>query len=193
MRLHYRRWLTVEDGHFDQAIVTANGKKAWNNYNSDQGDSSAIHHVDREWRFHDVPLSGYFTGHSVQVGFDLTSDEGLELGGWQVDDVCIVANPYSICGDGVKSITEQCDSGAANQDKADVCRTDCHVPTCGDNIIDTGEACDEGEAGTESCSDKCVVIDTDGGGCCSANGGEVGSLSLAGFVGLLLLRRRRRR
>jgi hypothetical protein len=193
VRLHYRRWLTVEDGHFDQALVTANGKKAWTNYNSDQGDSSAIHHVDREWRFHDVPLSGYFSGHQVQVGWDVTSDEGLELGGWQLDDVCIVANPYSICGDGVKSPTEQCDTGAANADRPDVCRTDCHVPTCGDSIVDTGEACDDGPEGTESCSDKCALIDDGGGGCCSANGGQVGSFALASFVGMLMLRRRRRR
>jgi hypothetical protein len=193
VRLHYRRWLSVEDGHFDQATIAANGKKAWNNYNSDQGDMSAIHHVDREWRFHDVPLSGYFRGHSVQVAFDVTSDEGLELGGWQVDDVCVVANPYSICGDGVKTPTEQCDNGAANQDKPDVCRTDCHVASCGDNILDTGEACDEGPEGNAACSDKCAIIEDAGTGCCSANGGEVGSLSLAGFVGLLLLRRRRRR
>jgi hypothetical protein len=193
VRLHYRRWLTVEDGHFDQATITANGKAAWNNYNSDKGDSSAIHHVDREWRFHDVALSGYFSGHSVQVGFDITSDEGLELGGWQLDDVCVVANPYSICGDGVKTPTEQCDNGPANADKPDVCRTDCHVPTCGDNILDSSEECDEGGAGTDACSDHCTIVDDGGGGCCSANGGEVGSLSLAGCVSLLLLRRRRRK
>jgi len=192
VRLHYRRWLTVEDNYFDQATINANGKKAWNNFDSAQGDSSAIHHVDREWRFHDVPLSGYFSGHSVQVSWDITSDEGLELGGWQLDDVCIVANPYSICGDGVRTPTEQCDNGAANQDKPGVCRTDCRLPTCGDNIVDMAEECDEGADGTTRCSDKCTIID-EGGGCCSANGGEVGSLSLAGFVGLLLLRRRRRR
>jgi hypothetical protein len=193
VRLHYRRWLTVEDGHFDQATVAANGKKAWNNYNSDQGDSSAIHHADKEWRFHDVPLSGYFRGHSVEVTFDLTSDEGLELGGWQLDDVCVVANPYSICGDGVKTPTEQCDNGPDNADVADVCRTDCHLPTCGDNILDAEEECDEGADGTTTCSKQCTVIEESPGGCCSANGGEVGSLSLAGFVDLLLARRRRRR
>ena len=29
--------------------------------------------------------------HSAQIGFQLTSDEGSELGGWNIDDVCIVA------------------------------------------------------------------------------------------------------
>ena len=31
-----------------------------------------------------------------------------------MDDVCVVANPYAICGDGVRTSTEQCDNGAAN-------------------------------------------------------------------------------
>jgi hypothetical protein len=191
VRLQYRRWLTVEDGHFDDAEITANGKKAWNNFNSDMGDASVTHHVDKEWRFQDVPLSGYFNGHTVQVGWDLTSDEGLEMGGWQLDDVCIVANPYAICGDGVKTATEQCDKGADNQDKPDVCRTDCRLPACGDGILDNGEQCDNGP-NSPTCNDKCVLVD-DGGGCCSASGGEAGSLALAGCVGMLLLRRRRTR
>ncbi|HSD91029.1 MAG TPA: MYXO-CTERM sorting domain-containing protein, partial [Kofleriaceae bacterium] len=191
VRLQYRRWLAVEDSHFDQAEIKANGKKAWINYTGDNGDSSSIHHVDKEWRFHDVPLSGYFRGHSVQVSFDLTSDEGLELGGWQMDDVCVVANPYAICGDGVRTSTEQCDNGALNKDAADVCRTDCHLPTCGDAIVDSTEECDDGAA-TETCSATCKIIQPADGGCCSASGGP-GALVLAGGVGLLLLRRRRKK
>jgi uncharacterized protein (TIGR03382 family) len=93
----------------------------------------------------------------------------------------------------VKTPTEQCDNGAANEDKPDVCRTDCHAPTCGDNILDSDEACDEGAEGTETCSDKCAIIETPGGGCCSASGGDASSFALAGGLGLLLLRRRRRR
>jgi hypothetical protein len=192
VRLHYRRWLAVEDSHFDEAKITANDKQAWINFTGDNGDSSAIHHVDKEWRFQDLALSGYFSGHTVTVGWELNSDEGLELGGWQLDDVCIVANPYAICGDGVRTPTEQCDNGAMNRDKPDVCRTDCRLPTCGDNIVDSDEQCDEGADGTDRCSPECALLD-DGGGCCSANGGEAGSFALAGGLGLLLLRRRRRR
>jgi hypothetical protein len=190
VRLQYRRWLAVEDGHFDKAQIMANGKKAWQNHDSDLGDSSAIHHVDREWRFHDVPLSGYFSGHSVQVTFDLASDEGLELGGWQLDDVCIVANPYAICGDGVRTRTEQCDNGAMNADVADTCHTDCHLPTCGDSIVDSDEECDE-PGNTDACTLTCKIVVPVDGGCCSSSGGE-GSLALAGFVGMLIFRRRRK-
>ena len=190
VRLQYRRWLAAEDSHFDQAKIVANDKKAWINFTADMGDSSSTHHVDKEWRFHDVPLTSHFSGHTVTVGFEITSDEGLELGGWHVDDLCVVANPYSICGDGVKTPTEQCDNGASNADAPDVCRTDCRIPTCGDSIVDAVEECDDGETGSETCSDKCMPIDN-GGGCCSAGGGS-GSIALGGCVAMLLLRRRRK-
>lgn len=193
VRLHYRRWLAVEDSHFDQAKISANDKQAWVNFTGDKGDSSSIHHVDKEWRFQDVALSGYFRGHTVTVGWEITSDEGLELGGWQLDDVCIVANPYAICGDGVKTPTEQCDNGADNRDKPDVCRTDCRLPACGDTIVDADEACDAGSEGDDRCTPQCTIIEPIDGGCCSASGGQASSFLLAGGLGLLLVRRRRRR
>jgi hypothetical protein len=192
VRLQYRRWLAVEDSHFDTAMITANDKKAWVNFTGDIGDASAMHHVDKEWRFQDVPISGYFSGHTVTVGWEITSDAGLELGGWQLDDVCIVANPYSVCGDGVKSGSEQCDTGTGNRDAPNICRTDCRTPTCGDAILDNEEECDVGPTGDYVCSDKCKVIGPADDGCCSSSG-KPGSLLLAGLVGGLVLRRRRRR
>ncbi len=191
VRVQYRRWLAVEDSHFDTAMVTANDKKAWVNFTGDIGDASSLHHIDREWRFHDVPLSGYFSGHTLEVGWEIKSDGGLQLGGWQLDDVCIVANPYSVCGDGVKSGSEQCDTGAANQDLPDVCRTDCRAPTCGDGIVDSKEECDVGPDGDYLCSKQCTIVGPEAG-CCSSSGGS-GSLLLAGLVGGLVIRRRRRR
>ena len=190
VRLQYRRWLAAEDSHFDQAKITANDKQVWLNYTANMGDASSIHHVDREWRFHDVALSTHFTGHKVQVGWEITSDEGLELGGWQLDDVCIVANPDAICGDGVKTPTEQCDNGADNKDAPNLCHTDCRLPTCGDLYLDTGEQCDEGGA-TDNCSSKCEIIEPIDSGCCSTSGGA-GSLALSGLVGMFLFRRRRK-
>jgi hypothetical protein len=35
VRVQYRRWLAVEDSHFDTAMVTANDKKAWVNFTGD--------------------------------------------------------------------------------------------------------------------------------------------------------------
>jgi uncharacterized protein (TIGR03382 family) len=191
VRLQYRRWLGVEDSHYDQAKINANGTQTWMNTSANMGDSSSQHHIDKEWRFQDVSLTPFFYGHTLNVSFTLDSDTGLELGGWQIDDVCVVANPNSVCGDGVKTNTETCDDGSANADLPDKCRTWCKSPACGDGIVDTGEECDEGSA-TATCSNKCKAIDTSGGGCCSASGGGGGSIALGGFV-LALLRRRRRK
>ena len=194
VRVQYRRWLAVEDGQFDKARVTANDQLAWINSSENSGDNSAHHHIDKEWRFADVALSGYFRGRTLQVGWDLRSDGGLEFGGWTIDDVCIVANPNSICGDGVKTATEQCDDGAANADVPDACRTDCRAPTCGDRIVDSGEQCDDGSAGSPACTTKCKIIQAKVGGC-AAGGGPAGPVSLALITllgGVGLARRRAR-
>jgi hypothetical protein len=191
VRLQYRRWLGVEDSHFDQAQILANGTRAWINYTENAGDNSSTQHVDKEWRFHDVSLSPYFTGHKLKVRWDLKSDPGLEFGGWQLDDVCIVANPNSVCGDGIVTASEQCDNGSANFDLPNLCRTDCRMPACGDGIVDTGEQCDDGSDGSPECSKMCKQIGAPGGGCCSAGGGQ-GSFALVLVVGALLRRRRGR-
>jgi hypothetical protein len=165
VRLQYRRWLGVEDGFYDQARITVNDAPVWQNVNSNQSTSSTVDHVDKEWRFQDVQLAQYYVGHTVQIGWDLTSDSGLEFGGWTLDDVCIVANPESICGDGIVSPTEECDNGIANADVADTCRTYCRRPRCGDMIVDTGEQCDDGAAGSPSCTSRCETIANDASGC----------------------------
>jgi hypothetical protein len=193
VRLQYRRWLAVEDGHFDKARILANGKVAWNNFDSNKGDSSSVHTVDREWRYADVPLSKFIRNHQLQLTFDMTSDPGLHLGGWQLDDVCIVADPSSVCGDGVKSGAEQCDDGANNADTSGACRTDCFVATCGDGIVDDGEECDGGSDTSGACTDKCISnISVGGGGLCSSGGGA-GMSYLVGalLVGFACVRRRR--
>ncbi len=191
VRLQYRRWLSVEDSEFDKARVIVDGKQAWVNFSAAVGNSSATHHIDREWRFNDVAVSGYTFGHVLDIGWDLASDEGLQLGGWHVDDVCVVANIHSICGDGVKSPTEQCDDGPANADRAGACRTYCRVPTCGDGIVDELEVCDGGPGGSSTCTSSCEDV-PDEGGCCSSSRSAHGSLALGTLVGAMLLRRRRR-
>jgi hypothetical protein len=195
VRLQFRRWLAVEDSHYDEARVMVNGQRAWINFTQDIGDSSAIHHIDREWAFQDVRVSGYAFGHTLNLAFDLSSDEGLHLGGWQLDDLCVVANVKSVCGDGVKSLMEECDDGLANSNAPDAtCRTYCRLSSCGDEIVDSEEECDDGPLGTETCSLECERVEPpDTGGCCGASRSPHGSLALAGLVGLTMLRRRRRR
>jgi uncharacterized protein (TIGR03382 family) len=192
VHLQYRRWLAVEDSHFDQARITVGGQQAWINFSANMGDSSATQHIDREWRFQDVPLSGYQPGHTLDIKWDLTSDEGLQFGGWALDDLCVVANANSVCGDGLLSPHEQCDNGPANADEPNACRTYCQLPACGDNIIDKGEECDSGPDGNADCTAECKLVKPpELGGCCSASRGAGGSWALAAAVLGLMLRRRR--
>ncbi len=194
VHLQYRRWLAVEDSEFDKARVTVGGRQAFINLTENKGQRSSTHHIDREWRFQDLAVSGYTFGHTIDIRWDLQSDEGLQLGGWALDDVCVVANRRSICGDGFHGAFEQCDDGPDNADAPNKCRTYCLLPTCGDGIVDDGEQCDEGPDGTDTCSAACELLEpTDTGGCCSSSrdsGG--GAFALGALVGLVGLRRRRR-
>ncbi len=194
VRLQYRRWLAIEDGHFDKARIIANGNVVWNNYDSNKGDASSVHTIDREWRFVDLPLAKLIRGHTLKLGFDLTSDPGLHLGGWQIDDLCVVADPTSICGDGVVSPSEQCDDGPGNADAADACHTDCFLAACGDGLLDTGEECDAGGVDSFACDNQCKSkISIGGGGLCSTSNGTSGATWLLALLGVGLGLRRRRR
>lgn len=201
VRLQYRRWLNVEDGFFDQATIYSNGKLAWTNFNSDDEDGSSLHHQDREWRFHDVGLSSSIKDGAVQIKYEIASDGGLELGGWTIDDFCIVANRSAICGDGVRHGLEECDEGDANSNSdADACRTSCVAASCGDGVIDSGEACDDGNTiDGDGCEATCLLTSDEGADCgCRVGGqrggsGPAGVLAILGFAGLLALRRRRGR
>lgn len=130
VRLQYRRWLTVEDGIYDQASISANGEPVWRNYSSDFQGGGTVHHRDREWRFHDVDLSSVIgPDGELTLDFELTSDGGLEFGGWNVDSLCIVGHAPAGspeeggCGDGYVQSYEQCDDG--NLDNGDGCSSGC--------------------------------------------------------------------
>lgn len=165
VRLQYRRWLTVEDGDFDLGIITSNNQEVWTNRASGTG-QGATHHVDKEWRFHDVDLSDTIENGSVQVSFLIESDRGLEFGGWNIDDFCIVGylpEGANICGNGNMEGTELCDDG--NLVDGDGCEADCTftpgIPACGDGNVDPGEACDDGNlTDGDGCEATCVVTPT---------------------------------
>ncbi|MBA3549164.1 MAG: DUF4215 domain-containing protein, partial [Nannocystis sp.] len=136
VRLQYRRWLGVEDGHFDQATILVNNLPAWRNFDSNKGNNSGTQHVDREWRYHDVDITPGVVDGAVQLAFQLKSDQGLELGGWNLDELCVVGVEVTAsqsCGDGVQSADEACDDG--NQVADDGCSPPCELegetPTTG--------------------------------------------------------------
>jgi MYXO-CTERM domain-containing protein len=183
VRLQYQRWLTVEDGYWDRATISANGEQAWANYASADEWLASVHHRDREWRFHDVELSEFIGPDGlVTLEFGLVSDAGLEFGGWNLDRLCVVGHGLTpapgVCGDGIVQPFEQCDDG--NLVNGDGCSSGCLIELPKpepEPVLDDG-------------------WEPDGRGCgCSASedgsgpaGGLVG-LALFGIAGLLVRRR----
>jgi cysteine-rich repeat protein len=172
VRLQYQRWLGVEDGYYDKARVMVNGTEVWRNFASAKEPlQDGIHHIDREWRFADFDVAAHEASGTIKLRFELVSDEGLQFGGWTLDDVCLVVPALGPGPD-----------------------------TCGNGIVDDGEACDDGNVSDgDGCSAACEDEaggggggdDQVAGGCCSVGGGPKGALALALVTLGLVLRRRR--
>jgi len=97
VRLQYRRWLVVEDATYDRATIAVNGTTLWTNAMSTDG---SLEHTDREWRFHDLDLTQQASGGTVKIKWAIASDTSRELGGWTLDDVCLVGiGKHAVCGD----------------------------------------------------------------------------------------------
>ncbi len=173
VRLQYYRWLGVEDGFYDKARLVVNGTPVWSNFASATDPmAGGLNHVDREWRFVDHDLAPQAASGKLELRFELESDPGLELSGWTVDDVCIVAltGVALSCGNNTVDTGETCDDG--NRVDGDGCDANCQ-----DETPDGGG----GGGGT------------DPGGCCSAGTRPAGAFALTALVLGLALRRRRRR
>ncbi len=81
VRLIFKRWLTVEKSQYDVARVLVNGTEVWRN-------PFATHVLDTGWSIQSLDISAVADNNpSVTVQFELQSDGGLELGGWQIDDL----------------------------------------------------------------------------------------------------------
>jgi len=170
VRLQYKRWLGVEDGFYDHARIIANGSEVFSNFASPTDpQSGGVNHIDHEWQFHDVDLSTVAAASpdgKIKLQFVLDSDEGLEFGGWTLDDVCVVA---------VRGAALTCGNGAVDDGE-----------TCDDGNRTAGDGCDA------NCQQETGGGDGDGG-CCSTGTGAAGPISLSLFtLGLMFWRRRRR-
>lgn len=206
VRLHYWRWLTVEDGFYDQAYIEADGDIAWSNFASDWDGEATVHHRDGQWVFHDVDLTPWVADGQVELGFRLQTDGGLEMGGWTIDELCVMgylpsAVPPIACGNGLLEGAEQCDDG--NTSDGDGCSALCLVEspstsggTSSSGGGDDGDGDDDGASSGGDDGDDAGLGD-DGGlvdrGCaCRArpDGGE--PAAALGLLALALLRRRRR-
>lgn len=200
VRLHYWRWLTVEDGFFDQAYIRADGEAAWANFASDWDGEATTHHRDGQWVFHDVDITPWAADGQVSLGFELYSDGGLEMGGWALDELCVVGYrpgvvPPPVCGNGVLEGAEQCDDG--NASGGDGCNALCQLEGGGD---DDGPSSEDGsdedagndEDGSDDGDDAGLGDDADGlldrGCACRAQASDDGRGPLTpGGLGLLVL------
>ncbi|MGE5186431.1 MAG: myxococcus cysteine-rich repeat containing protein [Acidobacteriota bacterium] len=135
VHLQFWRWLSIEDGSFDQATIEINGTRVWRNALDRTG---TLDHVDREWRFVDLDATPYVGDDGlVQAKWTLASDLSKQLGGWNLDDVCFVGfDKSAVCGDGIVDIGEQCDDG--NTADGDGCSSKCR------NEIVAGGGCAAG-------------------------------------------------
>lgn len=81
VQLIFKRWLTVEEAIYDHATISVNGTPVWSNQLNG-------HTLDTSWTTQVVDISAVADNNpSVVLQFELQSDGGLELGGWQIDDV----------------------------------------------------------------------------------------------------------
>ncbi|MEQ1504572.1 MAG: hypothetical protein ABMB14_20200 [Myxococcota bacterium] len=87
--VQYRRWLQIQDGDFDQAVITVDGTPVWSNFVGPQG--SDDDHRDTSWVNHAVALEGLGDRTKLKLGFELHSNNAGEFGGWTIDDVCVLA------------------------------------------------------------------------------------------------------
>lgn len=145
VRLQFRRWLNVDDGNNDHAVVRINGAVAWTNpaRNATTMLEKAIVEPrvfrDLEWRDMDFDLGDPANGVATdKIALELTSDNTNELGGWTVDHLCVVA-VASVCGDGLTDAKEACDDG--NTTDGDQCTATCELPA------DDGGCCSANERG----------------------------------------------
>lgn len=86
-RLQFRRWLNAEDGGYDQARIRINGQTVWSNADGE----GASHHKDSNWFFHDIDIAPWADKKKITIQFEMETDAGLEMGGWNIDDVSVVA------------------------------------------------------------------------------------------------------
>lgn len=86
LRLRFARWLTVESGQYDQARLLVNGQLVWVNPSS--GDT-----IDTSWQVVEYDVSAILNNATTaQIRFQLDTDGGVNLGGWNIDDVALLTS-----------------------------------------------------------------------------------------------------
>ncbi|MFT5685011.1 MAG: MYXO-CTERM domain-containing protein [Myxococcota bacterium] len=85
--VQFQRWLSVEDGYYDQATVLINDDVVWENHGTEY-ENGGEHHQDSQWALQTIQLDATDVS-DLTISWEILSDGGLSMGGWNVDDVCI--------------------------------------------------------------------------------------------------------
>ena len=56
------------------------------------------HHRDDQWMLHSVPITADGSG-VLTISWEVITDQGLTMGGWNIDDVCVYATAIPGPGD----------------------------------------------------------------------------------------------
>ena len=103
LHLQFRRWLTVEERSADRAAISVDGTIIW------QNSAEGFDHVDREWRFVDVPMPA-----GDRITFSIDANSSTELGGWNLDDLCVVTYEPNACATCEPPVNDGCCSSSGN-------------------------------------------------------------------------------
>lgn len=79
-RLQFRRWLGVEGSSSDIASVWIGDERVWTN-------PAGERLRDQEWRFEYLNVSQVADGKEFRLRFEMKTNAGIQLGGWNLDDV----------------------------------------------------------------------------------------------------------
>ncbi len=91
VHVQFRRWLNVEDGYYDQATVSVNGTEIWRQFSSTDPDEADRHHQDRHWALRSYDVTDLVSSEdSLKIDWQIITDGGLEMGGWNLDDVQVL-------------------------------------------------------------------------------------------------------
>ncbi len=80
VRLRFKRWLTIESGQFDQATLRCNGQLIWSN-------PVGTNTMDTSWQTVEYLLPMADNNPLVQLEWRLDVDNGVQFGGWNIDDI----------------------------------------------------------------------------------------------------------
>ena len=104
--LRFRRWLTVEEGIYDQATIWVNGTQIW--ANPLNGNT-----IDTAWSTVEYAIPMADNNAAVTVEFRITTDAGLALGGWNIDDVELGTKTLVQLAAELRMLPEQAAQGAS--------------------------------------------------------------------------------